>query len=59
MAARRIEITIRVSKLDVHIFNANQLLVVRVHAIAKIRNASPNRLVSAVIIPAPKDLGFW
>lgn len=30
-----------------------------VHPILKRRRASPIRLVRAVIIPAPRDLGFW
>lgn len=38
---------------------ANQLLEVRVDAIAISKKASPNRFVNAVIIPAPRDLGFW
>jgi hypothetical protein len=58
IAAKRIEIIIKVSSWEGHILRENQLLEVRVDAMAMSRKASPSRFVSAVIIPAPRDLGF-
>lgn len=58
MAANRIEMMMRVSSLECHMFRIIQLLEASVKAIAVKINASPSRLVMAVIIPAPSDLGF-
>jgi hypothetical protein len=58
IAAKRIDKIIIQSSLDLHMFRANQLFDVSVIAIAIKINASPSRLVIAVIIPAPRDLGF-
>jgi hypothetical protein len=59
IAARRIDKMIIQSRPVLHILRANQLLAVRVTAIAIKINASPKRFVTAVIMPAPRDLGFW
>lgn len=44
---------------DSHIFMINQCPWLIVHAIDRSNMTSPMRLVSAVIIPAANDFGFW
>jgi hypothetical protein len=58
MAARRIEIEIKILNCDCQICIRDQLFVFIIHAIETNRRPSPIRLVKAVIIPAPRDLGF-
>ena len=59
IAAIKIEIIIKLSKVEDQTLKMNQLLEFNVHAIATSKATSPIRLVKAVIIPAPRDLGFW
>jgi hypothetical protein len=59
IAASRIDIIIRASNLDCHMFRIIQLLEAKHRAIAVKIKASPSRFVMAVIIPAPRDFGFW
>lgn len=59
IAASRMEMMIRKSSLECHMFIIIQLFEASVSAIAVRRKASPRRFVIAVIIPAPRDLGFW
>ena len=58
MAAIRIETIINLSKGEDQGLKINQLLELRVQAIARSKATSPIRFVKAVIIPAPNDLGF-
>lgn len=59
MAANIIIIERRLLRSGVHENDACQCPWFRDQPIASNRNASPIRLESIVIIPAPKDFGFW
>lgn len=59
IAAIKIEIIIKLFRGEDQMLKMYQLLELSVQAIATRRATSPIRLVRAVIIPAPKDLGFW
>lgn len=59
IAASRIDIIIKTSNFDCHMFRIIQLLEAKHRAIAVRIKASPSRFVTAVIMPAPRDLGFW
>lgn len=42
-----------------HVLTIDQCPMFSDHAILRINIASPTRLDRTVIIPAPRDLGFW
>ena len=59
MAANITNKMINKFSFESHMLRIDQLLEDRHRAIALKIKASPRRLVIAVIIPAPKDFGFW
>lgn len=59
MAAIKIETIIKFCRGEDQTLKINQLFVFNVQAIATSKATSPMRFVNAVIIPAPRDLGFW
>lgn len=59
IAAIKIDKIIRLFNVLSHILKINQWLLLKDQPMASNRATSPIRLVRAVTIPAPKDLGFW